>query len=181
MSRLEIPLYFRIRPSGSSAKKKSLRTKDAPDDCGTGAGGFKEDNTCATGSPAGTYRGLVDEVVKERGFTFDPRASKLIRSGYAVSPFKDRELTLNMTELTKNEGWRETIRAKLREYSSSNSDLLRRDKAHLGAWWDDESGNLFLDVSLVVSDLDEATQIAKDNDQLAIYHLDTGETIDVGR
>jgi hypothetical protein len=31
---------------------KSLVTKDAPDDCGTGAGGFKEDNTCATGESA---------------------------------------------------------------------------------------------------------------------------------
>ena len=36
----------------ASNAAKSLQTKDAPDDCGTGAGGFKEDNTCATGSIA---------------------------------------------------------------------------------------------------------------------------------
>ena len=59
--------------------------------------------------------------------------------------------------------------------------LLKRSKAHLGAWWDSETNNLFLDISLVVDDLEEAKQLARDNEQLAIYHLDTGETIDVGR
>lgn len=175
--RMESPIFFRVRPAGGS-KSKSLRTKK--DNCGTGAGGFQEDNTCATGSAA-SGSDLVKEIVKERGFTFDPRASKLISSGYAVSPFKEHEFTIGMKEIMQDENWREVLREKLRSYATDKASILQRDKAHLGAWWDDETDNLFLDISLVVSDLAEAEQLARDNDQLAIYHLDTGETINVGR
>jgi hypothetical protein len=181
LSRLQDPAFFSIRKVAKKTSK-SLVTKDAPDDCGTGAGGFKEDNTCASGDGgSGRFRSLVDEIATERGFTFNPRLSKLVKSGYAVSPFKDRELTIDMKSITEDANWKETIRAKLKEYSASNSGLLRRDKAHLGAWWDGETNNLFLDVSLVVGSLEEAKQIAIDNNQLAIYHLDTGETINVSR
>ena len=112
---------------------------------------------------------------------FNPRKSKLISSGYAVSPFKQHELTLEMGKLMEAKDWRTDLRSTLTSYARDKSDLLRRKKAHLGAWWDEKTDNLFLDISLVVDDLEEAKQLARENDQLAIYHLDTGETIDVGR
>ena len=152
--------------------------KKSADNCGTGAGGFQEGNTCATGEAASD---LVKQIVKERGFTFNPRQSKLVSSGYAVSPFKQHELVVEMQKIMEDANWRDDLRARLKDYAKDKAKLLKRSKAHLGAWWDSETNNLFLDISLVVDDLEEAKQLARDNEQLAIYHLDTGETIDVGR
>jgi hypothetical protein len=51
---------------------------------------------------------------------------------------------------------------------------------HIGVWNDTVHNEIVLDPSEVILDRDTALQAGIDRDQQAIYHLDTGETIDTG-
>lgn len=51
---------------------------------------------------------------------------------------------------------------------------------YIGGWLDTEANdkdNFYLDISINVKDKDEALKIAKENHQLAIYDVATGESI----
>lgn len=73
------PKAFRLRPTLDGASTEAivkawdrwgLIVKDQPDDCGTGAGGFKEGNVCATGESAGgsTWKGTGSITDDDRQF-----------------------------------------------------------------------------------------------------------------
>ena len=177
--RMESPIFFRVRPA-KSAKKKSLRTKQ--DNCGTGAGGFQSGNDCAAGdgvsAKPGSMKEMVSRVVEGGGFTYNPATGSSPTTGFAVSPYKDREFVMDLTPPSGDMAqWRESLREVCREFTSNNKDLLGRKGAHFGGWWDKDANKFYLDVSLVIPDRAEAMQVAKDNDQEAIFDLGTMETI----
>ena len=159
--------------------------------CGTGAGGFQAGNDCATGpGSAGSSNGgkasspkkvndLARKIREDGGFTYNPMNDSAPTTGFAVSPFKELEMVV---DVQKPEGmdvakYRENIRPKLREYIQKNIELLGREGAHLGGWYDKDNGKVYIDISLVRDSIEDAMKIAKDNDQEAIFNLETFETI----
>ena len=160
-------------------------------DCGTGAGGFKPGNDCATGrGSAGSSNGgkasspkkvndLARKIREDGGFTYNPMNDSSPTTGFAVSPFKELEMVV---DVQKPKGmdvakYRANIRPKLRKYIQKNIELLGREGAHLGGWYDKDNGKVYIDISLVRDSLEDAMKIAKDNDQEAIFNLETFETI----
>ncbi len=86
---------------------------------------------------------------------------------YAVSMYKDRE------QVIPGQPTKEQLAA----YVEKNADLLAQPDHTLGTWFNEEDGNTYLDVSIVVPDMAEALRIARENNQLAIFDLRTFTTI----
>jgi len=127
---------------------------------------------------SGSMREMVSRVIDGGGFTYNPATGSSPTKGFAVSPFKDREFVMDLSEPGKDIGvFRKQLRETCREFTRNNKDLLGRKGAHFGGWWDKDAKKFYLDVSLVVPDRAEAMRVAKDNDQEAIFDLETMETI----
>lgn len=88
---------------------------------------------------------------------------------FAVSAHKDRERVVP-GQLTE---------AQLAQYITDNADLLSQPGKTLGTWFNPDDKQTYLDVSQVTPSREEAMQIAKGADQLAIFDLKTFETIPV--
>lgn len=86
---------------------------------------------------------------------------------FAVSMYKDRE------QVIPGQPTKEQLRA----FIEKNKDLLSTPDHTLGTWFNEDDGNTYLDVSIVVPDMAEALRIARDNQQLAIFDLRTFTTI----
>lgn len=59
----------------------------------------------------------------------------------------------------------------LKEYQS----IAKQCNAFIGLWMD--ANELYLDISVNIQDEKQALKVARDNNQLAIYHMDKGATI----
>lgn len=148
---------------------------EARDDHGrwTGGGGAAdspaERAAVATGH---AHEGALLQTLRARaGFTFSLlKQGRFVASGYAVSPYEDREAQFD----------RPVNRADLHTFIQRNRDLLAQPNHYLGAWYDPESKKTFLDVSIVHGEQADAEREARAHQQLAIYHLDTGDTLQIG-
>ena len=112
----------------------------------------------------------MELLKKAPGFTYSPLTKQQPDPGsrnYAVSPFKPRELVLDIDRLRP-----ETIR----KYAHDNRDLLYTDiKNNIGAWA--EKGRVALDVSIVVKTQREARALCKKFDQDAYFSFKIMETV----
>lgn len=59
----------------------------------------------------------------------------------------------------------------LKEYQS----IAKQHNAFVGLWLD--NNELYLDISVNIKDKQQALKMARDNKQLAIYHMDKGATV----
>jgi hypothetical protein len=108
---------------------------------------------------------LAERISTDGGFTFSIPTKDLITSGVAVSCHKDRE------RLIGGYATAEDIKA----YAFDNADLLFTSGNCLGAWFD---GHVtFLDVTTVVDSVSKAAELGHKYGQLAVFVLDTAETI----
>lgn len=89
---------------------------------------------------------------------------------YAVSIFKDRELVVlgNANAPT------------VAKYIRANDDLLSDPRNALGTWFNNEDGNTYLDISVLVPRMQDALQLARKHGQIAIFDLRTGTNIPLG-
>lgn len=85
MSWMATTTFVWVRPKSASAKSF---TKDG-DDCGTGAGGFKEDNTCAVGHGAQSSDGINQEE-KDEDLSVDERLERHLRNSGNLANFATR-------------------------------------------------------------------------------------------
>jgi hypothetical protein len=91
-------------------------------------------------------------------------------SAYAVSVFKQREVTLPGNPNT----------AALAQYIRANDDLLSNDTYLLGTWYDADTNQTYLDISRTTPDMRTALGYARAADQKAIFDLRTLTTINLG-
>lgn len=105
------------------------------------------------------------------GFTVDLSTGFDARHGFAVGTYVHRSWESTATEVSAD-----TVRT----YAALNADLLEHAGNVLGGWHDPATGRVWLDVSRVTADLAEALQWALANNQISIFNLDRGETVDVG-
>lgn len=84
-----------------------------------------------------------------------------IDSGYMVS-LAGYEIKTSITLLTSE---------MLKEYQS----IAQQQNAYIGLWLDNDE--LYLDISVNIKDEQQALRMARDNNQLAMYHIEKGVTI----
>lgn len=106
--------------------------------------------------------------VPDGGFSVDPTDGSDVRVGYAVAVHPEHERILN--RVTVND---------LHDYIASASDALSLSGRVLGGWRDPASGRIYLDVSVVTTDLAEAMALARATAQLAIFDLSAMQSITV--
>lgn len=164
---------------------KSLRKSG----CGTGAGGFQPGNTCSKESGGGSSEGkesgkpegkerenfsaLLSKIAKpDGGFSYQPITEEVPKTGYALSPYPERSFAVNVNDLKITDLW---------DYVQKNGDLLAEQKHYFGAWHDPGTGKVFLDVSVVVQDENEAAELARAKDQIAYFDLVKGASVTVNR
>lgn len=88
-------------------------------------------------------------------------------NNYAVSIWKTREMVLD-TPLTVDD---------IKRFIRANFFTLASNNTALGTWIDKETGKTYLDTVCLEPSRAIAMHLARVNEQLAIYHLKTGETI----
>ena len=118
--------------------------------------------------------GLVDTAVKGGGFTYNPIRMKgrtPPKNGFALSLRKDTEKVIDLNAK------REAIKAEMVQYVRSHWETIKAQGNYLGGWID--RGKLYIDISNVVANKDEAIKKARKADQLAIFDLGKGETIEI--
>lgn len=113
-------------------------------------------------------RTLTDTIKSEGGVSYSLTYGKVKPKGYAVSPYKERELQLPLNEFDSNT---------LQSYVLENADLLAKEAHFLGAWIDNNT--VYLDVSIQVSQKQIAVRIAKQSDQIAIFDLSNNKSIEI--
>jgi hypothetical protein len=100
------------------------------------------------------------------GFTVDPRSGEGVYGGYAVAIHPDCCAVL--AEITLGD---------VLEFLLRHADTLALPGRVLGAWRDPADGRIYLDVSILVEDREQALALAREYDQLAVFDFSTGESI----
>lgn len=144
---------------------------------GRGSGCNPEVGKCGRPKGSGTGKGstaqhLADMIRSSGGFTYKPASHRSPHIGFAVAITKEFERVLTIKTSTAVR-----IKAVLDEYK----DALKKDpRAHVGGWYDEDSGKVVLDVSIVVRSKAEGMTLAKKYDQLAIFDLKKGKSLRTG-
>lgn len=115
----------------------------------------------------GSLHTLVGQLgVPDGGFTVNAWTLAPVTGGYAVSLHPEISRVLaNVRE------------GDLLEYLLTHGEILEREGNAFGGWTDPADGRSYLDCSTIVDDLDEAIQLAKDHDQLAVWDFAAGKSI----
>lgn len=136
---------------------------------GSGTGTANADSVGVSDSKANDLAERVQ--APDGGFTIDPRTEKDVDSGFAVAIYPDRSREIPHTDVTGTT---------IKDYAKSNEDLLTESGNMMGGWHDPDSGSVWLDVSRVTSDKTEAISLAKEHNQIAIFDLGSGSSINTG-
>ncbi len=107
--------------------------------------------------------------VPDGGFSVDPSDGSNVRTGYAVAVHPEHEYVFD-GRVTSND---------LHEYIARAKDALTLPGRVLGGWRDPGTGRVYLDVSVVTTDVSEAMTLARKTQQLAIFDFSTMESIPV--
>lgn len=110
----------------------------------------------------------LEEIRRSHGFTVHDHFGDSPRSGYMVSISPATEKVIPLASVTAQD---------IADYRNAHKDLLADPDNYFGAWvWE---GNVYLDISRNVRDRDEALALGRRYNQLGIYDLARGETIEV--
>jgi len=106
------------------------------------------------------------------GFTYNAHGDFDAVGGYALSIYPERSFAKAAKDLTKED---------LADFVYANSDLLSKADNYFGAWHDPDSGQVFLDVSMVTQDKTKAHALALQHDQIAYFDLSTFQSVTVNK
>lgn len=108
------------------------------------------------------------------GFTWEGIQGRVvIGNSKILSPYPERSKVFKkIKEMKPND---------LADYAIANFDIIQQPNHFFGAWHDDNTGEVFLDVSVVTTTHADARRLCKENDQRAYYDLKTGKTVMVDK
>lgn len=121
------------------------------------------------------YRGLLSRISEpDSGFTYNVAAHSSPTDGYMVSIYPERSFAKKFSEIDEGD---------ISEYVAANMDLLfeNADKNFLGVWHDPNSGQVFVDCSIRVTDPKEAEALCVKHDQKAYFDLKKMVSVEVNR
>jgi hypothetical protein len=111
------------------------------------------------------------------GFTVSPVINQNPTKGYVVA-LEGYSQIVSASDFFAGPYGKEAGRQMIKEYLKQHARQFLIPHIYFGVWHDTERDLIFLDLSEVVQDLDEAIQLAKERDQIAIYDLTTGTVIE---
>lgn len=106
--------------------------------------------------------------VPDGGFSVDPSDGSDVRSGYAVAVHPEHERVFD-GRVTSDD---------LHEYVTQAKDALTLPGRVLGGWCNPDTGRVYLDVSVVTSDLFYAMKLARETRQVAIFDFSAMQSIE---
>jgi hypothetical protein len=120
---------------------------------------------------------LAKQVHSDGGFTYHQPTDSIPEKGFALSILHDRERVFDKLE--------DVTPDVVADFILDNMDIFEDDeRTHFGAWYnlktdDNPKGDnkVYFDVSVVVDDLDEAFEMAREHGQLGMFDLKTFKTI----
>lgn len=110
----------------------------------------------------GTDVGSIIDRARSGGFTVSPLTGEVPTSGFAVA-VSGYEAHISLSKLTPR--WVAEHRAR------AWSQFADFPGARWGGWFDEQSGEVFLDVSIVVDSRDEAIRLGREYGQIAVADL----------
>jgi hypothetical protein len=111
---------------------------------------------------------LLRKMLDEFGFTYHPIDGSSPTSGYALSPYRNRERVIDIDQVSADS---------LEQYLIDNEDIWVRPDHYFGAWYNTEDGKVYLDVSIVAKTTEQAERLSVRHKQEAYYDLAAGETV----
>jgi hypothetical protein len=153
--------------------------------CSSGNGKWTDKrSTPTTGAGKPPYlkvRGgaLASAIENGGGFTYQPLHGTIPDKGYAVSIYRTFESFRVMPHGVKSLSPEEhtKLRKYLRGYMEKNKEMFRKPDHFFGAWFDPRSGRLYLDISVVKQDKQEALDLAVKHRQEAVFDLGKFESV----
>jgi 8-oxo-dGTP pyrophosphatase MutT (NUDIX family) len=116
---------------------------------------------------------LFDVAINQGGFSVHASSGESPGSGYSVGG-NVPDLQIPDTASSEEAGQR------IAAYSAQNADLLSQDNYVLGGWHNEDTGQIVIEPSQVVSDREDAIALGEAQNQVSIYDNATGETIETG-
>lgn len=122
---------------------------------------------------------LSRRINTDNGFTYQPVSKTSPTSGFSIAMFPESERILL--------GPDEATPGALYIFVKTNLEKFKTDnRIHFGAWHNEPSeGNegadnkVYLDTSIVIENLEQATELAKEHCQLAIFDLSEGREVQI--
>ncbi len=112
---------------------------------------------------------LMGEILNRGGFTYQPLLREVPTRGYSVSIFPELERAIRREDLTP---------AHIDRFKERHAELLRAHPgAHLGGWFDQENGIIYLDIAVIVPSRLQAYKLAIRHGQEGFYDLERDETV----
>lgn len=109
----------------------------------------------------------LQRIISDKGFTVHSHFGDAPTQGFMVSTVKNSEEVYPLASITA---------ADIAAYRRKHAAQLANPNSYMGAWvWE---GNVYLDVSTHVPEESQALALARQHDQLGIYDLATGDTIE---
>lgn len=115
-----------------------------------------------------TVNQIINALHANGGATWNLSQGNMVgTNNYAVAIYPDRAQILDGVDFDRVE-----------EYILNNSDLLDNPENSFGAWSHD--GKVYLDVVATIPDINQAVELGKKNNQIAIWDLKNGKQISTG-
>lgn len=115
--------------------------------------------------------GMMANISKpDGGFTYHAVTGHQPTTGYALSIYKGHEKVLDAKTMTPKD---------LVKFAMANRDLLSQKDNFFGAWHNPADGKVYLDISKVVGNPQQAERLGRANNQLAYFDLAGGKSVDI--
>ena len=147
--------------------------------------GAKYDNMrtelCQRKIVSSTYRRIdMDTLfrnisVPDGGATYNPYTGKVPTSGFCFSPYPQYSKAFRHLDSPKQ------LKRALKEFINQTGDLLQQEGHYIGFWNEKETGTIFLDVSVVNYNADDARDACFQYDQISFYDLQVNRSVTVNK
>ncbi|MEI7906335.1 MAG: hypothetical protein WCI84_03145 [Bacteroidota bacterium] len=113
---------------------------------------------------------LRSDLYSRGGFSYQPISKHTPKDGFMVSIFPEHETVFNSLD--------EITPATLNDYLDKRLDVFEKyPNAHFGAWHDEETGKVYLDISVHVPDEKEAHALARAHGQEGYFNVSQKQTV----
>jgi hypothetical protein len=111
---------------------------------------------------------IADEHNEKGGSTINQRTGRVVTEGFPVGI--GEEEVLNTKDITPEI---------INKFTQDHAEALNKPDRQIGTWYDETEGKTYLDVVEVAKTEERAIELGEEHNELAVYNLGTGETIQI--
>lgn len=116
-------------------------------------------------------RKMLDRLIRDGGFTLDPVSGRASNTGWAVAVAPEHSLHLPSNDVSAE---------KIAQWQEINAARLAPPGTKIGGWLDTETGDVWLDIVKVVRSQEQAEEIGRKANQIAIFNLTDKVEVRIG-